>query len=75
MAHIPYLLCHPVWEGMSGEKEIQHGKNLVDAAAAAGVKHFVWSTLDHTSDPDVPHWSSKAAVDDYLKEKGLPRTS
>lgn len=64
-----------VWEVMSGEIEIQHGKNLVDAAAAAGVKHFVWSTLDHTSDPEVPHWNSKAAIDDYLKEKGLPQTS
>ncbi|OCB89796.1 NmrA-domain-containing protein [Sanghuangporus baumii] len=63
------------WEVLSAEIEIRHGKNLVDAAAAVGVKQFVWSTLDHTSDPEVPHWDSKAAVDDYLKEKGLPRTS
>ncbi|KAL5500814.1 hypothetical protein ACEPAH_9201 [Sanghuangporus vaninii] len=63
------------WEVMSAEIEIRHGKNLVDAAATVGVKQFVWSTLDHTSDPEVPHWNSKAAVDDYLKEKGLPRTS
>ncbi|EJD00672.1 NmrA-domain-containing protein [Fomitiporia mediterranea MF3/22] len=63
------------WEVFSGEKETQHGKALVDAAVAAGVKHFVWSTLDHTSDPSVPHWDSKAAVDDYLKQTNLPRTS
>lgn len=54
---------------------MRHGKALVDAAKAAGVKHFVWSTLDHTNDPYVPHWNSKAKVDDYLKESGVPRTS
>ena len=65
----------PVWEGMSEEKEVRQGKALVDAAKAAGVKHYVWSTLDHTSDPYVPHWDSKAKVDDYLKASGIPRTS
>ena len=60
---------------MSGETEIKHGKNLIDAAQETGVKHFVWSTLDHTADPEVPHWNSKAKVNDYLLEKGLPRTS
>ena len=60
---------------MSAGTEIKQGKNLVDAAESAGVKHFVLSTLDHTSDPDVPHWNSKAVVNDYLLEKGLLRTS
>ena len=60
---------------MSEEKELKQGKNLIDAAATVGVKHFVFSTLDHTSDPEVPHWNSKANIDDYLKEKGLQRTS
>lgn len=63
------------WELLSQEKETQQGKTLVDAAVSAGVKHFIWSTLDHTSDPEVPHWNSKADVDDYLKQSNLPRTS
>ncbi|EJD00673.1 NmrA-domain-containing protein [Fomitiporia mediterranea MF3/22] len=63
------------WEVFSGEKETQHGKALVNAAVAVGVKHFVWSAMDHTSDPTVPHWDSKAEVDDYLKKTKLPRTS
>ncbi|EJD00674.1 NmrA-domain-containing protein [Fomitiporia mediterranea MF3/22] len=63
------------WELFSVEKEIKQGKTLVDAAESAGVKHFVWSTLDHTSDPEVPHWNSKAAVDDYIKQTNLLRTS
>lgn len=65
-----------VWEGIpTEEKEIRQGKNLVDAANAAGVQHFVWSTLDHTEDPHAGHWNSKAVVDDYLKASGIPRTS
>lgn len=63
------------WEHMSAEKEVQQGKNLVDAAKAAGVKHFVWSSLEYTQDPAVPHTNSKAEVDDYLKSSGVPRTS
>jgi uncharacterized protein YbjT (DUF2867 family) len=49
------------WEH-SGEGEMRQGKALVDAAKAAGVKHFVWSTLDK-EEPQVPHWITKAAVD------------
>jgi len=63
------------WEGADKDKEIKQGKLLVDAAKAVGVKHFVWSTLDHTNNPPVVHWNSKAVVDDYLKESGVPRTS
>ncbi|KAH8109509.1 NmrA-domain-containing protein [Phellopilus nigrolimitatus] len=63
------------WETMSTEKEIIQGRTLVNAALAAGVKHFVWSTLDHTKNPEVVYWNSKAAVDDYLKESRLSRTS
>ena len=68
------MLC-TVWEYFSGEVEIRHGKNLINAAIAAGVEHFVYSTLDRTNDPIVDHWVSKATVDDYLKATGLPRTS
>jgi len=32
-----------VWHPEIGLKEIQHGKNMVDAAKATGIKHFVWS--------------------------------
>ncbi|KAI5116408.1 hypothetical protein M0805_006226 [Coniferiporia weirii] len=63
------------WETMSEEVEIRQGKMLIDAALAANVQHFVWSTLDHTSDPAVAHWNSKATIDDYLKLSGVPRTS
>jgi uncharacterized protein YbjT (DUF2867 family) len=43
------------------DAEVRHGKNLVDAAKTAGVKHFVWSTFAGHS--DVPHFESKLEVD------------
>ena len=70
-----FTTSQTVWEHKDEKKEIQQGKNLVDAAKKAGVKHFVWSTLDRKTDPYVPHFGSKAAVDDYLKESGVPHTS
>ncbi|KAJ7589830.1 hypothetical protein C8J56DRAFT_859398 [Mycena floridula] len=54
--------------------EEQQGYNIVDAAKAANVKHMAWSTLYH-SELKVPHWETKANVDDYLKASGIPRTS
>ena len=33
------------WEKMDKDVEVQQGKNLVDAAAEAGVQHFIWSSV------------------------------
>ncbi|CCA74952.1 hypothetical protein PIIN_08932 [Serendipita indica DSM 11827] len=56
------------------DTEEKQGKDLVDAAKKGGTKHFVCTTLDH-SDYKVTHFETKADVDDYLKESGVPRTS
>jgi hypothetical protein len=58
------------------------GKNLVDAAKAAGVRHFVWSSLEDTrpalaatrapldaAGRTVPHFDAKAEVEAYLREQ------
>jgi uncharacterized protein YbjT (DUF2867 family) len=47
------------------DAEVRHGKTLVDAAKLAGVKHFIWSTFDH-SEFKVPHFESKWEVDGNL---------
>lgn len=63
------------WEPGTGyDGEVRQGKALVDAAKSAGVKHFIWSTLDN-GNPQVPHFMSKWEVDEYLKASGLSRTS
>lgn len=61
-------------KGVGYDGEVRQGKMLVDAAKAAGVEHFVWSTLDSTPHK-ASHWESKAQVDDYLKKSGVGRTS
>ncbi|KAG8802008.1 NmrA-like domain-containing protein 1 [Serendipita sp. 398] len=60
------------WQAFFAEE--QQGTDMVDAAKAAGIEHFVWTTLEH-SKVEVPHWETKARVDDYLKSTGMPRTS
>lgn len=33
------------WESMNADLEVSQGKAVVDAAKAAGTKHFIWSSL------------------------------
>lgn len=61
------------WEGAD---EIAQGKNAVDAAKAAGIEHFVWSTLPNVEsisggEFDVPHFTNKAKVDDLVRSAGF----
>ena len=54
--------------------EVRHGKALVDTAKTAGVKHFVYSTFDHTEPGDgipVPHFESKWTVDGIQRPYGF----
>jgi len=54
------------------DMEAKQGENLADAAKAAGIKHFVFSTLDEGS--NVPHFESKAMIQKYLTKIGVPST-
>lgn len=52
---------------------------LADAAKKAGVQHYVWSTLPNVKEQskgkyNVPHFTDKALVDDYIKKIELPHT-
>lgn len=54
------------------ELEERQGKALVDAAAAAGVKHFVFTSVDRGVNADtdataVPHFQSKFNIENHLK--------
>jgi uncharacterized protein YbjT (DUF2867 family) len=72
--------------GLDPAKELQQGKNLVDAAAATGVKHFVFSSLEDTrpligdavkpvnGTYTVPHFDAKGEIEKYMFEK-LPKSS
>ena len=56
--------------------EVRQGKNLVDAARAAGVQHLVLSTvlLPQSGRTGIPHVDSKVEIEEYARERGLPAT-
>jgi uncharacterized protein YbjT (DUF2867 family) len=77
------------WEHFSPEKETAQGRNLAEAARAAGVEHVVWSTfedvrefvpVDDDSMPTlmehykVPHFDAKAEANQAFKDAGVPTT-
>jgi len=66
------------WESHSAEVEIKQGKAMADAAKKAGVQHYVWSSLLNITKlsggklTGVTHFDSKATVEEYVREIGLP---
>lgn len=65
------------WE--HGEREFTQGCNLVDAIRHSNVQHTILSTLPHTrllsgGRLKVPHFDSKARIEEYAREKELPAT-
>lgn len=57
------------------EVEIRQGKALADAALAANVEHFVYSSVGSAErNTGVPHFDSKFQVEEYIRSIGLPHT-
>jgi uncharacterized protein YbjT (DUF2867 family) len=64
------------WEGGGGANELAQGRAVVGAAKAAGIKHFVWSTLPNveaisSGKFDVVHFTQKAKVDAVVSDAGF----
>lgn len=61
--------------GIGPEGETRQGKALADAAKAAGVQHFVYTSVGsaerHTR---IPHFESKFAIEQHIRAIGLPHT-
>lgn len=56
--------------------EVTQGRRAVDAAAQAGVRHFIWSTLPNVEDISdgefkVAHFTNKAKVDRLVRDAGF----
>jgi uncharacterized protein YbjT (DUF2867 family) len=77
------------WDHFSPAREKAQAANLAHAAAAAGVKHAIWSTFEDTrkSVPlddarmptlqgayKVPHFDAKAEADHEFTDRGVPTT-
>lgn len=60
-----------------GIDEVAQGRAAVDAARAAGVEHFIWSTLPDVEEIsggafDVPHFTQKVRVEPLVANAGFP---
>jgi uncharacterized protein YbjT (DUF2867 family) len=62
------------WEtGYDGE--VQQGKTVADAAKAAGVEHFVYSSVGSAHrQTGIPHFESKWEIEEHVRQIGLPYT-
>ena len=69
--------CYSVqnfWE-TGYDLEILQGKNLAEAAKAAGVKHFVYSSVGGAErKTGLPHFESKWVIEQHISHIGLPNT-
>lgn len=62
--------------GVTHEGEIKQGKDMIDESIKAGVKHFVYSSVERGGDEaswenptPVPHFQSKYDIERYLRDK------
>lgn len=68
------------WDPSSMFKEVEQGKQLVDAAFECGVQHVIWPALPNVAKETdnkihVPHFTDKALVAEYVLAKGFKYTS
>lgn len=54
--------------------EVQQGKNVADAAKAAGVAHIVQASAGIGKKTGIPSWDSKLQIQEYIQSLGLPLT-
>jgi uncharacterized protein YbjT (DUF2867 family) len=77
------------WEHFSPEKELAQAETLATAAAAAGLQHVIWSTLEDTRKTlpvgsgqmpvlmgkyNVPHFDAKGEANHFFLDRDLPVT-
>jgi uncharacterized protein YbjT (DUF2867 family) len=77
------------WEHLSGQKEEAQAQTLAGAAAQAGIRHAIWSTLEDTRDffpadgrrmpvlegrYNIPHYDAKGAANRFFAQHRVPTT-
>jgi uncharacterized protein YbjT (DUF2867 family) len=57
------------------EAEIRQGRNVADAARAAGAAHLVYSSVGAVGrDSEVTHFDTKSEIETYIDSLGIPAT-
>lgn len=58
-----------------GQKEVQYGENLADAAKQSNVQHLVYSSVcGADTDTGVPHFETKNVIERHIRKIGIPFT-
>lgn len=78
-AHGVFLVTN-FWDPATSVDEHAQAARAVMAAKAAGITHFVWSTLPDVAGIsggkyDVPHFTNKARANDLIRNAGFPHYS
>jgi uncharacterized protein YbjT (DUF2867 family) len=61
--------------GVGAEGETRQGKAIADAAKAAGVQHFVYTSVGGAErQTGIPHFESKRRIEEHIEAIGLPAT-
>jgi len=66
------------WESRSRDVEVSYGKNIADAAKAAGIELLVWSSLPNATKltngklKAIEHFDGKAEIEDYIRKLNVP---
>ena len=67
-----YSVQNPMISGF--EAEIEQGRNVADAAKAAGIRHVVYGSAGIGTRTGIPSWDTKVAVTEHMRTLGLPLT-
>jgi uncharacterized protein YbjT (DUF2867 family) len=72
-AHTVFAVTVTVYDHLTKQREISQGKEMADAAVAAGVHYLIFSSLSHAGKisggklQKVDHFDSKAEVEEYVR--------
>lgn len=78
-SHTVFLVTN-YWETANADTERTQVKNVTDVAKEVGVQHLIFSSLLNVTEATngrlthVPHFDSKADVEQYIRDSGVPAT-
>ncbi|MFI6599455.1 NmrA/HSCARG family protein [Nonomuraea sp. NPDC050536] len=62
--------------GFTIDDELRYGRNVADAAIAAGVRSFVYASVGAADAPHgIARWQTKDTLERYARDLGLPMTA
>lgn len=71
----PTFITPELTPDLTDEKEIGWGKNVADAAKAAGVRHLVYASATNAEKRiDVPTLDNKWEIEEHIRALGIPAT-